>query len=151
MRRLRWPVCFALLLVGFGLRAQEIPSGWNVVTDRQKVCQMAVPGDWVADKLLPSFVKSADGKANAVAHGLRAGQSFAEGTSLAKQMMVPTKTIEDSSKRVWYVYQNPSSAESTNWYVAVASSPVCTAQISFKASATEETARKIALSLTQAK
>ena len=120
--------------------------------DRQGACQIAVPGDWVSDKLVASFMQSADGKANAVAHGLRSGQSFTEATSLAKQAMKPSKMIEDSAKRVWYAYQGNSTAGGgTSWYVAVAGSPVCAAQINFKDAATEETAKKIALSLTQAK
>jgi hypothetical protein len=142
----------ALLLAGLGLHAQQVPGGWKTVKDRQGVCQIAVPGDWVSDKLVASFMQSADGKANAVAHGLRAGQSFTDATSLAKQMMVPSKVIEDSPKRVWYAYQGASSPQGeTNWYVAVAGNPVCTAQITFKVAATEETAKKIALSLTQGK
>lgn len=123
-----------------------------MVKDKQGACQIAVPADWVADKLVSSFVSSADGKANAVPHGVRAGQSFAEATTLSKQVMPPTKTIEDSSKRLWYAYQSGSTADGgADWYVAVPGSPVCTAQISFKAPAMEETAKKIALSLKQAK
>jgi hypothetical protein len=83
---------------------------------------------------------------------MRAGQSFTEATTLAKQGLQPTKTIEDSGKRLWYAYQGASTAAGgADWYVAVPGSPVCTAQISFKAAAMEETAKKIALSLTQAK
>jgi len=153
---MRWPsrlaYAAALLAGNFGLFGQEVPSGWKAVKDRQGACQIAVPGDWVADKLIKSFMTSADGKASAVAHGLRAGQQFAEGTALAKQVMKPTKTIEDSGKRVWYAYEGSGGAGGgTNWYVAVAGSPVCTAQISFKDAAAEEIAKKIALSLTQAK
>jgi len=60
--------------------------------------------------------------------------------------------IEDSAKRVWYTYEGAAAAGGgTAWYVAVAGSPICTAQINFKNPAMEDTARKIALSLTQAK
>jgi hypothetical protein len=49
-------------------------------------------------------------------------------------------------------YQGASTpAGGADWYVAVPGSPVCTAQISIKAPAMEETAKKIALSLKQAK
>jgi hypothetical protein len=142
----------ALLLVGYGLDAQDVPSGWKVVKDRAGACQIAVPADWVSDKLVASFMSSADGKANAVAHGLRAGQSFADAMTLAKQVTKPAKMIEESAKRVWYTYEGANTpAGGTNWYVAVAGSPICTAQVSFKTPAMEETAKKVALSLTQAK
>lgn len=145
-------ICALLLFAGFGLYAQEVPSGWKVVKDKRATCQIAVPADWVSDKLVSSFVSSPDGGANAVAHGQRAGQSFADATSLAKQMMKPSKTIEDSAKRVWYAYDGANTAQgATNWYIAVAGSPVCTAQITFKTAASEDTAKKIALSLTQPK
>jgi len=144
-------VCAAtLMLACSGLPAQDVPAGWKVVKDRQGACQIAVPADWVADKLIASFVSSPDGNANATPHGMRAGTTFTAGTTLAKQGLAPTKIIEDSSKRLWYAYAGapPSGA---NWYVAVSGSTVCTAQIAFKVPAMEETAKKIALSLTQAK
>jgi hypothetical protein len=138
-------------VAGGALPAQEIPSGWKVVKDRAGACQLAVPGDWTSDKLLATFVTSADGKANAVPHGARTGQSFADVTSTARQVMPPVKVIEESGKRLWYTYATAAGKAGTNWYVAVAGAPVCTAQVTFQDPATEETARKIALSLSQAK
>ena len=143
----------ALLLASFCLHAQDVPGGWKVVKDGKGVCQFAVPADWVSDKFSKSFMMPADGKASAVANGIRPGQSFAVATSMAKQLMKPVKTIEDSGKRVWYTYETSGGMQQgkTQWYVAVAGNPVCTAQIDFKVPAMEETAKKIALSLTQAK
>jgi hypothetical protein len=142
----------ALLLAGFGLHAQDVPSGWKVVKDRQGACQLAVPPDWVADKLMPSFMQSPDSKANAVAHGLRQGQSFGDAVNLAKQVTPPDKMIEESGKRVWYTYKGASTPDGGgDYYVAVAGSTICTAQIGFKSPALAETAKKIALSVTQAK
>jgi hypothetical protein len=137
-----------LLLSCSGLPAQDVPAGWKVVKDKQGACQVAVPADWAADKLIASFVSSPDGNANATPHGLRYGQTFAAASTQAKQVMPPTKVIEDSGKRLWYAYAG---AASTNWYVAVPGSTVCTAQIAYKVPAMEETAKKIALSLTPAK
>lgn len=142
---------WAVLGAGAALHAQDVPSGWKTVTDRQKTCRIAVPADWTSDKLVASFVQSADDRSSAVAHGLRAGQSFAEAVTMAKQVMTPSKMIEDSGKRVWYAYQDNGGSSATNWYVAVAGDPVCTAQISFKDAAVEGIGKKIALSLTQGK
>jgi len=141
----------ALLLAGMVLHAQEVPSGWKVVKDRQGACQIAVPPDWVSDKLVASFMQSPDGKANAVPHGQRAGQSLADAVNLSKMTLKVSKTIEESGTRVWFAFETNIGAGGTNWYVAVPGSPVCTAQVTFKSAATEETAKKIALSLTQAK
>lgn len=129
----------------------QVPSGWKVAKDRAGTCQLAIPADWTPDKLVSSFVSSPDGKANAVIHSLRAGQSFADAVAMAKQVMTPSKVIEDSPKRTWYAYQDASGKPGTNWYVAVAGTPVCTAQVTFQNPATEETAKKIALSVSPAK
>jgi hypothetical protein len=111
-----------------------------------------VPADWVSDKLSKSFMISADGTANAVASSPASGP-FASVTATARQMMVPKTTIEDSGKRLWYVYETPTSLQKgrTEWYVAVPTDPVCAMQISFKGVAMEDTVKKIALSLTPAK
>lgn len=135
-----------------GAFGQSVPEGWKVVKDKQGACQLGVPADWTTDKIVSSFAKSPDGKANAVPHGVRSGQSFSDATSLAKQMLKPSKTIEDSGKRLWYAYEGGSSSGGgTNWYVAVPGTPVCTAQVSFKDPALEDTAKKIVLSLGKAK
>ena len=142
----------AALLSAIACWSQNVPSGWKVIKDKQGACQLAVPPDWTTDKLLPSFAKSPDGKANAVAHGVRSGQSFAQATAMAKQVMKPSKMIEDSGKRLWYAYEGNSSANGgTNWYIAVPGTPVCTAQVSFKDPSLEDTAKKVALSLSPAK
>jgi hypothetical protein len=142
----------ALLWSGFYLHAQEVPGGWKTVKDSRGHCQFAVPADWAPDKLMKSFMNSADGSANAVASSAASGP-FASVTGMAKQTMVPKNTIEDSSKRLWYVYETQMSVQKgrTEWYVAVPTDPVCAMQISFKGAAMEDTAKKIALSLTQAK
>ena len=118
--------------------------------DSRGHCQFAVPSDWVSDKLSKSFMISADGNANAVASSAASGP-FAGVTATAKQMMVPKTTIEDSAKRLWYAYETSMSVQKgrIEWYVAVPTDPVCAMQISFKGASLEDTAKKIALSLTQ--
>lgn len=127
---------------------QTVPSGWKVVKDNQGTCKVAVPGDW---KNETGIANSPDGKSNVIPNGLDSDQSFKEATSMAKQIMKPSKIVEDSDKRLWYAYEGGRNSGGTNWYVAVAGKPVCTAQVSFKDPVTEETAKKIALSLTQTK
>jgi hypothetical protein len=142
----------AVLLAGSCLDAQDVPAGWKVVKDSRGHCQFAVPADWVSDKFSKSFMISADGTSNAVASSAASGP-FATVTATAKQLMVPKTTLEDSDKRLWYVYETQVSMQKgrAEWYVAVPSDPVCAMQISFKGAAMEDTVKKIALSLTQAK
>jgi hypothetical protein len=143
-----WMVSFAgLLLAGFCLHAQDVPSGWKVVKDKKGTCQMAVPADWVTDKLLVSNATSPDNKSSAVVHGASPDQSFAEATDMVKQVIKPAKILEDSGKRLRYVYEgNGSAAGATNWYAAVPGKPVCTMQVTFRAPVLEETAKKIIMS-----
>jgi hypothetical protein len=142
----------AFLLTSLSLHAQEVPAGWKAVKDSRGHRQFAVPADWVSDKLSKSFMISADGNANAVASSAASGP-FAKVTANAKQTMEPKTAIEDSAKRLWYVYETQISVQKgrTEWYVAVPTDPVCAMQISFKGAAMEDTAKKIALSLMQAK
>ena len=149
---MRCVVGAAALLAGSCLYAQDVPGGWKVVKDARGRCQFAVPPDWVADSLMKSFQMSADKTASAVASSAASGP-FASVTSRAKELMVPKKTIEDSGKRLWYVYETQIGAQkgNTQWYVAVPTSPVCAMQIDFKGSAMEDIATKIARSLAQAK
>jgi hypothetical protein len=91
-----------LVLSGSLVCAQAVPSGWKVVKDKAGTCQLAVPADWTADKLVSSFVSAPGGKANAVVHSQRAGQTFTEAVALSKQVMRPSQVMEDSAKRSWY-------------------------------------------------
>jgi hypothetical protein len=152
MRFTRLWVSAAALVGAFALHAQEVPGGWKVIKDSRGHCQFAVPADWVPDTLSKSFLISADGKSSAVASSAAAGP-FAGVTATAKQLMIPKKTMEDSGKRLWYLYETEIDTQQgrTEWYVAVATDPVCSMQISFKGAGMEDIAKKIALSLTQAK
>ncbi len=140
-----------LTVAGGSLWAQEAQDGWKVVKDQQGACQLTVPSDWKSDKQSASLVRSPDGRMNAAPNVANAGESFAAVTSADKQMMPPLKIVENSQTRLWYSYAGRSPAGGANWYVAVAGSPVCRAQITFKSPSAEATARQIALSLTQAK
>jgi hypothetical protein len=149
----RLTLCAAAFVAGaVCLHAQDVPAGWKVIKDRAGKCQFAVPPDWTPDSIVKSFQMAPNGGGNAVASSAATGP-FAQVTATAKQLMTPTKTIEDSAKRLWYVYETQVDTQKgmTDWYVAVPTSPVCSMQITFKGAALEDTAKKIALSLTAAK
>jgi hypothetical protein len=148
---MRWILTLAILsLAGGTLLAQDIPSGWKVVKDAQGLCQLTVPSNWRPDKVVAGQIDSPDRKLNAIPNGAT-GQSFVNLTSMAKQTMPPLRVIEDSGSRLWFTYAGSNPAGGANWYVAIDGDPVCRAQITYKEPVLEETARKIALSLTRAK
>lgn len=151
MKRMSWLVGpAALAFAALCIHAQDVPNGWKVLKDKQGTCQMAVPSDWTTSAIAPSLANSPDNQSTAVVHGVSADQSFAEAKEMAKQVVKPTTIIEDSAKRLWYVYEGNRSGV-TNWYVAVPGKPVCAAQITFKAAAMEDTAKKIVMSVAPAK
>src|SRR5581483_3187597 len=133
MYLMRWLIGPAALVVaGFCIHAQDVPSGWKVLKDKKGTCQMAVPADWTTSSLIPSSATSPDSKSSAVVHGADPSTSFAEAKATVKTMMKPTKILEDSDKRLWYVYEGTGSgAGVTNWYAAVPGKPVCTMQVNF--------------------
>ena len=141
-------ISVGLLLAAIALQAQDVPAGWKVVKDTKGACQLAVPPDWAVDG---SSAKSPDGNTDAVPHGQRAGLGFSEATGIAKSVMKPAKILEDSANRLWYTFENTNGKPGTNYYVAVATAPVCTAQVSFKNATAEDTAKKIAVTLGKAK
>jgi len=140
----------ALLLVG-SAAAQTVPAGWKTVTDMRKVCQIAVPVDWIPDSLIKSFVNSPDKKSNAVVHALRAGADYAQAVSMAKMMMPPAKVIEESATRIWYEETPKPGKTATTWYFAIGGAQSCNAEVQFEGAGMEDTAKKIVASLTVAK
>ena len=122
----RWPEVLHWL-------AQDVPSGWKVVTDRQKTCQLAVPGaDRVADKLVSSFVQSPDHKSSVVAHGVRSEQPFADAVLKWRADDETDQELRGHEQASLRRHIEGNSGTGTNWDVAVAGKPICAAQITFK-------------------
>jgi hypothetical protein len=133
----------AVTVAGAG---QAVPSTWKTVADVKKACQIAVPADWTTDT---STGYAPGKKATATVHGLRAGQTFEEGKTTAKQVMKPTQIMQDDAKRLMYATdaRNLGAAGSNGWYVVINTTPVCTASFTFAAGTDEEILKKIADSL----
>lgn len=148
------PFISALLLAAVALAA-NVPSGWKVLVDRTKFCQVAVPPDWIPDKIAPSMANSPDNKSSIVMHGTNQGQTLAQAKTIIEQLMPPIKVIEDSKTRLWYSYKKPNApadSTETSWYVAIPSNGnVCAARIDFKNPSGEAVAKQIAESLAPAK
>jgi len=134
-------------MIALSVLAQETPAGWKVVKDRKQTCQMSVPPDWTANAIMPSNLTAPDKKANVTFGSKPASMSYADLVKAAKGMFKPVKMIEETASRTWYVAESARGKSGTTWYIAVATSPVCEAQIAFEDAAFEATAKQIAKSL----
>jgi hypothetical protein len=147
MRGYRLPIL--ILLLFFPASAQTIPAGWKVVKDSKETCQIAVPPEWV---LLE------DGSGAAVFQD----STIAVVTSQPKQIFKPLseslqkvldirkeKMFENSAKRLFY--QDKTSKGSSDPNAFSASVPgktgTCSCHVTFLASVSADTVKKIALSL----
>ncbi len=127
--------------------AAQTPAGWQVAKDRKQLCQLSVPAGWTADKIMPSSLTAADKKGSVVFSHKPASVSYADLVKMAKEMFKPVKIFEESGSRTWFAAQPGPGQTGTSWYVAMNSSPVCEAQITFKNAAFEESAKQMVNSL----
>jgi hypothetical protein len=130
------------ILIG-AAAAQTVPAGWKIVTDRKGLCQIAVPADWMADKIMPSNVSSPDKKASVIVHGIAAPATYEQTVATAKTMFKPMKTFEESANRVWWSSTMRPGKTGESWYVAIGGGQVCDAQVEFQDPAFADTAKKI--------
>ena len=146
-----FPAAIAAALVLAATAApQAVPAGWKVVKDRKAVCQVAVPADWIADKIMITDLTAPDKKSKATMGAKPAGVTYAEIVKMAKDMFKPGKSFDDSANRTWFV-ETATTGKKTAWYAVVNTSPVCEVQVEFQDAAFEADAKKIVESLGKAK
>jgi hypothetical protein len=133
-----------LLVAASAVEAQTVPTGWNVVTDVRKACQIAVPGDWEGDGSTRS--PKGNQRVTVTVHGLRATETFDGGKATARQVSPPKTILQDDAKRLLYTMDAPRMAGvgTSGWYVVLNTKPVCTASFTFDPGADEALFRKIA-------
>lgn len=132
------------LLLSAALAAAEVPTGWKIVRDTRRHCQLAVPGDWTVTGVAAS---APDGAATATL-GVVETISWAESKERAKTVLPPQNVIEDRAQRFWFAFaEGP--AGPPGWYASVpAKGYPCTAEIHAKdAGGFARTARRIVDSL----
>lgn len=131
--------------------AQTVPAGWQIVKDSRAGCQIAVPTDWAP---------WGDNSGAAVFHEpttaiavvtSQPGQVFKPlSDSLMKLLAIPKeKMFENTANRIFYQDKTSGTPEDSNAYSA--STPgkggTCSCRVTFLPSLSEDTARKIVLSL----
>ncbi len=143
-----------ILLCGTPLAAQTVPAGWQVVKDSHGSCQVAVPPDW-------SFWGDNSGAAifheptTAIAVVTsQPGQVFKPLSDSQQRLLnIPKdKLFENSASRIFYQDKSSAKSEDSNAYSASAPGKdgMCSCRVTFLPAVSEETARKIVLSLGKA-
>jgi hypothetical protein len=140
---------FSLMLAGAA--DQPGPSAWKVVKDVKGQCQISVPNDWTQSEV-NSGAAVLQEASNAIAVVTsQPGQTFKPLTeSMQKLMRIPKeKMFENSSKRIFYQDKIARNSADTNAFSTMvpARNGTCSSRVVFLSSVSDETAKKIMLSL----
>jgi hypothetical protein len=152
MREYIVPTLFLLLFPR--APAQTVPAGWKVVKDSRGACQIAVPPEWVplGDNTGAAVFQDATTAIAVVTS--QPGQTFKPLTeSLQKVLAIrKEKLFENSARRIFYQDKISKNSEDPNAYSASVpgKNGTCSCRVAFVPGVPEETARKIALSLSPA-
>lgn len=146
MKRKHTTLIVIASLAGMLATGATLATGEQHIHSHKGTCQVTVPSDWKQNSMLKSMA-SAPGKAVTVVVTSSEGfTALADVKPIIQSSLVPVKTIEDTSQRLWYQYKGD--GKGIGWYVGVPGKGViCGAQISFKNAAQADLARKIALSV----
>ena len=131
--------------------AQTVPAGWKVVRDSKSACQIAVPPEWTpwADNSGAAVFRDSTTAIAVVTS--QPGQTFKPLTEpLKKSFGIPTeKMFENTAKRVFYQDRTSSHSEEPNAYSGSVpgNGGTCSCRVVFLPSISQETAKKIVLSL----
>jgi hypothetical protein len=131
--------------------AQTVPQGWKVIHDGKMSCQIAVPPDWTP---------FTEGSGAAVFHDAttaiavvtsQPGQTFKPLTESQLRMLgvVRERIFENSAKRLFYQDRVAPSSDDSNAFSAMVPGKdgTCSCHIVFGRDISEDTARKITLSV----
>ncbi len=136
------------------LPAQAAPAGWKVLKDSKGLCQIAVPPEWdpLADTKGAAIFRDSSIAIAVVTS--QPGQGFKPlPASLQKVLNLRKENIfENTTKRVFYQDRVSRDAENPNAYSASVPGKdgTCSCRVTFLPDVSEETAKKIALSLSAA-
>jgi hypothetical protein len=142
-----------MALLAVPVLAQSIPSGWIVLKDQKKVCQIALPGDFKPDV---NFVGLGKGPGDTVEAQVLSSPGAVKplNEGIAKVMNID-KIVENTDKRVLYATKPGKGIDGrimTGWTVKVPrDSGSCQASITVVPGGQEDLVRKIAATLGPAK
>jgi hypothetical protein len=130
---------------------QTVPSGWKVVKDSKGVCQIAVPPEWVPYHDNTGAAVFQDATTAIAVVTSQPGQVFKPmPESLQKLLDIPMgKMFENTVRRIFYQDKISKNSEDPNAYSASVpgKSGPCSCRVVFLSSISEDTSKKIVLSL----
>ena len=149
MRYFRVFALFALLLPGAA--SASVPAVWKVLKDSKGACQITVPEAWDSSSDQAGWAVLRDATTAIAVVTSQPGQAFKPvPESLLKMMGIPKERIfENSAKRVYYqdkIAANSSDAKAFSVMVP-GKAGTCSSRVVFLPEVSEDTARKIALSV----
>jgi hypothetical protein len=149
MRYFRVFALCALLLPGAA--PDSLPAGWKLVKDPKGACQITVPEAWDSSSDHAGSAVLRDATTAIAVVTSQPGQAFKPiPESLLRVLRIPKgKIFENSAKRVYYQDKITASSSDTNAFSVMVpgKAGTCSSRVVFLPEISEETARKIALSV----
>ena len=149
MRYFRVFALFALLLPDAA--PESLPTGWKVLKDPKDTCQITVPEAWDSSSDQAGWAVLRDATIAIAVVTSQPGQAFKPlPESLLKMMRIPKERIfENSAKRVYYQDKIAANSSDTKAFSVMVpgKAGTCSSRVVFLPEVSEETARKIALSV----
>jgi len=140
---------FALWLSGAA--PASVPAGLKVLKDPKGACQITVPEAWNSSSEQAGWAVLRDATTAIAVVTSQTGQAFKPlPESLLKMLGIPKEKIfENSAKRVYYQDKIAASPSDTNAFSAIVpgKAGTCSSRVLFLPEVSEETARKIVLSV----
>jgi uncharacterized protein YbdZ (MbtH family) len=144
-------VVSVLIIFSLPLAAQTVPAGWQIVKDSRNLCQIAVPAGWSAYGDTHSAAVLHDPSTALAVVTSQPGQAFAPLTQQLQVVLTIGKDalFENSAKRIFYQDKTSWHANDPKWFdfSVPGKDGTCSGHLTFLPGISDETARKIALSL----
>jgi hypothetical protein len=131
--------------------AQTVPAGWTLVKDSKHAYQIAVPPEWAPWTDNTGAAVFRDSTTAIAVVTSQPGQTFKPLTEPQKKSfgIATEKMFENTAKRLFYQDKTSGHSEDPNAYSASvpANGGTCSCRVLFLPSISQETAKKIVLSL----
>lgn len=141
-------LCALLAVLPPAASDQSTQTAWKVVKDSKGACQISVPEDWTPSGENSGSAVSQDSIAVVTS---QPGQTFKPLTeSMQKVLRIPKeKMFENSARRIFYQDKTARNAADSTAFSAMVpgKSGTCSSRVVFPSSTSEETAKKITLSV----
>jgi hypothetical protein len=131
--------------------AQTVPADWRIVTDAKRVCQIAVPPEWVPLPGSPGAVVLHDPSTAIAVVTSQPGQAFKPLTQSLRKLFETRgeKMLENSAKRILYKDRTSRNPDDPSAYSASVPGKggTCSCRVLFLPSVSADIVKQITLSL----